>query len=100
MIVGMNWAPMFKIPSGAIEDALNHGLVQSHDRAIYSSTWSSRGSPLRTTERGTSRMSTLKSMLAKGMAKVTKEFTKEKHKAAAATRGGGYIYMSQGRRIA
>ncbi|MGO9056943.1 MAG: DUF2399 domain-containing protein [Candidatus Binataceae bacterium] len=40
-------------------------------------------------------MSTLKSMLAKGMAKVTKEFTKEKHKAAAATRGGGYIYISQ-----
>jgi len=40
-------------------------------------------------------MSYLKDVLAKGMAKVTREFTEEKRKAAAATRGGGYIYISQ-----
>ncbi|MGO9056944.1 MAG: hypothetical protein ACLQU2_06090 [Candidatus Binataceae bacterium] len=35
LIVGMNWAPVFKIPSGAIEDALNHGLVQRHDPVVF-----------------------------------------------------------------
>jgi Protein of unknown function C-terminus (DUF2399) len=35
-------------------------------------------------------------MLTKSLAKVSKEFTKEKHKAAAATRGGGYIRLSSG----
>jgi DNA topoisomerase VI subunit B len=34
LIVGMNWAPVFKIPSGAIADALNHCLVQPHDPVI------------------------------------------------------------------
>lgn len=35
LILGMNWAPVLKIPSGAIGDALNHGLVQRHDPVVF-----------------------------------------------------------------
>jgi DNA topoisomerase VI subunit B len=34
LIVGMNWAPVFKIPSGAIADALNDILLQRYDPVI------------------------------------------------------------------
>ena len=85
LIVGLNWAPVFKIPSGEIANALNDCRCQLSDPVMLLISGAASLQLHRSRQGGVGRMN-LRGALADSLRAVTREFTAQKRKAAAAGR--------------
>jgi hypothetical protein len=79
-IIGLNWSPVFKIPSGPIEQAISRCLINSNDPVILLIHVACPR--LEFTEHGKGAIAWNPSeVLSDGLKKVTRDFTREKMKA-------------------